>query len=726
MSAGQHRLDLDIDTHLEAARAAWRDGRRDQARRMWHIAVAAQPGVAAPYVNLAGAGSDGGKQEWLASVARTLRVGDPVLQRNLGVLAQQRGQTEKACRCLRRALLLAPDDTQSLGVLAKLPSGCEAGREADDERWSLRAALTDPGNEARWTAALTRLLHAGREREAMAWAAGIPIPVEAYSVALLRLVAHCLSLGAGTETIVPILDRLIRLDPYDVGSRIRKVIVERRRGNPASAIRHGRRAVLVVPGSIEAVGALASELVRGEQYEEAVALFRRQIKVNPERRPEALENLGAALVRLDAEAEAVTVLREALVCRPQSCVGYLNLSTIQLQSPDLDAAARYGRQAVITGSQSPDAHYSLGSIRRHQGKLEEARTLLNAATALEDRPAFRYVQAMLELGDGDPVAGLDRYEARWDIPNFSAYRKLGSEPTLTLPVWQGEIRPDATLAIWGEQGVGDELWFAGYLSWAVRRVGRVVLEVAENLVPLFTRSFPEVEVRARYGEGTEAAMAAADLQIPLGGLMRLCGAAIGPVPTGYLYPDPARIAQLHAMYRAGRPGGRVVGIAWRSVKPLRGRSFEAPLGEWGALFALDDTVFVSLQYGDVAEDVSLVAERFGRKLVCSPEIDAYRDLDGFAAQVAAVDHVVSIANSTVALAHGLGKRVEVIARTIQDDWRYARRAPATRWLPTAGVTWQTNGQDWATPIRQIAERIGGGGGGGPPPPGAGRGGRARG
>lgn len=706
MSAARRRLDLDIETHLEAARAAWRDGRQEQARRLWHIAVAAQPGVAAPYVNLAGAGSEDGKRDWLASVARTLTVGDPVLQRNLGVLAQQRGQTERACRCLRRALLLAPGDAQAMGILAKLPSGCEPGREADTVRWGLRAALTDPGNEARWIAALTRLLHAGREREATAWAASIPMPVEVYSAALLRLVAHSLSLGGDTEIIVPVLDRLISMDPYDVGSRIRKAIVERRRGNSVSAVRHARRAALVVPESMEAVGALASELVRGEQYEEAVALFRRVIRVNPERRPEALENLGAALAKLDAEAEAVAVLREALVARPRSCVGYLNLSTIQLQAADLGAAARYARRAVITGAQSPDAHYSLGSIRRHQGRLEEARTLLNAATAMEDRPAFRYVRAMLELGDGDPVDGLDRYEVRWEIPNFSAYRKLGSEPTLTLPVWRGELRPDATLAIWGEQGVGDEIWFAGYLSWAVRRVGRVVLEVAENLVPLFTRSFPEVEVRARYDEGTEAALAAADLQIPLGSLMRLCGAATAPVPTGYLHPDPAAVERLRASYRTDRPAGRVVGLSWRSVKPVRGRSFEAPLGDWGPLFALDDTVFVSLQYGDVADDVRLVAERFGRTLVRSPEIDAYRDLDAFAAQVAAVDRVVSIANSTVSMAHGLGKPVDVIARTIQDDWRYARQAPATRWLPTARVTWQTDGRDWATPIRQIAGRIG--------------------
>ncbi len=123
------------------------------------------------------------------------------------------------------------------------------------------------------------------------------------------------------------------------------------------------------------------------------------------------------------------------------------------------------------------------------------------------------------------------------------------------------------------------------------------------------------------------------------------------------------------------------------------------------MFGLDDAVFVSLQYGDVADDVRLVRERFGVDLLVDPEIDAYRDLDALASQVAAMDTVVSIANSTVALAHGLGKRVHVIARNVQDDWRYARGAETSRWLPTARCVWQTDGRDWATPIAALSKRL---------------------
>lgn len=698
--------DPDIVAQLSEARGAWSAGRRDEARRRWRMVVAREPALAAPYVNLAGAeaGGDRGAGAWLESAARMLMVGDPAVARNLGVLAQRRGDTDAALGCLRRAAVLAPDDPATAGVMMKLPAGSEPGRDAI--RWSMRAVLSDPGQEASWVDLVVRLLHDGRAPEAAAWATRIPIPADAWSYKLLRLVAHAYSRTGYDAEAIPLLARLIGREPYDGSLHILQALVHRRTGDLEAAVRHARRGVLVAPGSLDTLAPLGAELARADRHAEAARLLRRALRIDPDRRAETVENLGAALLKLDDGEETGRVLREALVRRPHAPGGYLNASTLALQATDLDAASRYGRMAVIAGPWVADAHYNLGSIRRHQGRVAEARSALDAAVALDDKPMYRYVRAMLELGDGDPVDGLQRYAVRWDIAAFSASRRLGADPSLPLPVWQGEPRPDATLAVWAEQGIGDELWFAGYLAWAAGRVGRVVVEVAASLVGLLRRSFPDIDVRARYEDGTEAAIAAADLQIPMGDLMRLCGAATMPVPTGYLCPDPAEVERLAAVYRADRPDARVVGLSWRSVKPLRGRSFEAPLGDWGPLFALDDTVFVSLQYGDVAADVRLVAERFGRELVCSPEIDAYRDLDAFAAQVAAVDHVVSIANSTVAMAHGLGKCVDVVARTIQDDWRYARRAPVTRWLPTARIAWQTDGQDWATPIRQLAERIG--------------------
>jgi len=692
--------DTDPQALLDRARSAWREGRRDAAVRRWRMAVATAPALAAPYVNLAGAEAGAVAAPWIEAAAAALAVDDPVVARNLGVLAQGRGSSLRAARCLRRSLVLAPDRAASLRVFAKIP---EAEPADDPHRWWVRATVADPTSDASWVDLLKRLLSARLFNSAAQRAEAIPIAPRAWSSELLALVSHVFTRTARDAAALPLLDLLLERDPLQIRARSTRAALYRRTGDPARAVREARRAVLLAPDGFDALGSLATELAHADDYDRSTRLFRRCLLIAPDRRADILENFGAGLIKMPEGEEAGRVLREALVLKPTRAHCYMSLSSLGFQAQDLAYAGRYGRFSMIANHRLADARYNLAVLRRHQGRVAEARALFEEASALApERPTYRFARALLELGDGDPVDGLRRYESRWDVPSFSSWRKLGDKPTLPLPVWRGEPLPDATLAVWGEQGVGDELWFAGYLDWAVRRVGRVVLEVAAGVAEVLQRAYPTIDVRVRARPETDAAMAAADLQIPIGGILPLCGAGAGPVPTGYVVPDPDTVAGLRARYAAGRQGVRVIGLSWRSVKPVRLRSFEAPLDQWGPVFALADTVFVSLQYGDVGQDARLVRDRFGVELVVDEDIDAYRNLAGLANQVAAVDAVVSIANSTVAMAHAVGRPVGVAARIVQDDWRYARLSPTTRWLPTAHCAWQTEGGDWSAPLADLA------------------------
>ena len=60
--------------------------------------------------------------------------------------------------------------------------------------------------------------------------------------------------------------------------------------------------------------------------------------------------------------------------------------------------------------------------------------------------------------------------------------------------------------------------------------------------------------------------------------------------------------------------------------------------------------FVSLQYGDIASDLEVLQELAGGRVINDTEIDQLVDLDGFAAQIAALDAVVSISNTTIDMA----------------------------------------------------------------------------
>ncbi len=334
---------------LASARAAWAAGRRDEAARRWRMAAAVTPGDAAAYVNIAGTAAPASADTvWVERAAAAIAVGDPLVARNLGVLAQGRGEPERAARSVRRSLILAPDRGATLSVFARLPTVRRG--DAAPLRWSVRAAVSNPSVEAVWLDVLTRLCRAGRDAEASARADAIAIPMPSWSSELLALVAD---LGLRTDRLQRSADALALLTeraPDDVTFRtLRAVLLRRRRELPA-AVREGRRAAILRPDLFDCVGSAATAFGFNDQHPEAVRQFRRCLLIDPARRLDILENYGGSLVHTGALPAAARVLREALVRQPERPAGYMNLSSMRFQSGDLAAAVRLGEFALSGGA----------------------------------------------------------------------------------------------------------------------------------------------------------------------------------------------------------------------------------------------------------------------------------------------------------------------------------------------------------------------------------------
>jgi hypothetical protein len=78
------------------------------------------------------------------------------------------------------------------------------------------------------------------------------------------------------------------------------------------------------------------------------------------------------------------------------------------------------------------------------------------------------------------------------------------------------------------------------------------------------------------------------------------------------------------------------------------------LDDWAPLLCWREAGIVSLQYGDIEHDLEVLQDLADGRVIHDAEIDQLADLDGFAAQVAALDAVVSISNTTIDMAGMLG------------------------------------------------------------------------
>ncbi len=100
---------------------------------------------------------------------------------------------------------------------------------------------------------------------------------------------------------------------------------------------------------------------------------------------------------------------------------------------------------------------------------------------------------MIQLLMGDFENGWRSYRSRWQSIDHDTPMRAYPQP-----LWNGKKLPQGRLLLWGEQGIGDEIMFAGLVPDALRTGNSIVLDCEPRLRPLFARSFPEVEVISGY------------------------------------------------------------------------------------------------------------------------------------------------------------------------------------------------------------------------------------
>ena len=255
--------------------------------------------------------------------------------------------------------------------------------------------------------------------------------------------------------------------------------------------------------------------------------------------------------------------------------------------------------------------------------------------------------------------------------------------------------------------------FAGLLPEVLQALGpegRLTLAVEPRLVSLFQRAFPQARVGGHSTDKTEAhpvrrapgLAEPGDLWTPMGALLAPFRASLDAFParTGWLAPDPARVARWRD-WLASLPPGPKVGIVWKSLKlgGERRRAF-APFRAWAPVLAAPDAVFVSLQYGDASEEIAEAA-RAGVQIRSPPGLDLKDDLEEVAALCAALDLVIGFANAATQLAGAVGAPLWLLAPPATWTCLGTGRYP---WHPQARV-FHAPDFDWEQGMAAVAAAL---------------------
>jgi Flp pilus assembly protein TadD len=433
------------------------------------------------------------------------------------------------------------------------------------------------------------------------------------------------------------------------------------------------------------------------QFSEAEQVYLQALAIDPHH-PDALHLLGMIAYQTGRDEAAVELIRKAIAIKGDAASYHSNLGNVlQSQGKLAEAGACYQR-ALVLKPDLAEVHLNLGNIFKSQGDVDSSLACYRRALSLNPASAEAAVaESMALLLKGDFAAGWKNFERRWQTEDYDTQMR-----TYAQPLWSREQLASGSLLIWGEQGIGDEIMFAGLIPDTMRTGNRCTLDCDARLKPLFARSFPGIDVVSGADPASHPELEIA-AQLPSGslpGLFRNSTAAFEATTSPYLVADPSAQNQFRARYADGR---KLVGLAWHTKNRKSGHSRSVDLTRLAPLFNRPGIRWINLQYGD-RDWLDEQTAAANAPILIDPEVDQLSNIDDFAAQIAAMDLVLTIDNSTAHLAGALGVPTWVLL-PFAPDWRWQLDCTDSPWYPTLRLFRQPKLGDWQPVVRDVASAL---------------------
>ena len=263
-------------------------------------------------------------------------------------------------------------------------------------------------------------------------------------------------------------------------------------------------------------------------------------------------------------------------------------------------------------------------LARYAEEQNDARLMRTLAKALWRLGEYRRATA-LHLAGRQLSRGVDPMD--WDGGNISDKHLLISLPGRDL---------------------GSTILLSLAVPHAARQAARTTVVTLPRLVPLFDRSFDTVEVVAPDAVGGDGAY---DKRASSRHLAALTPQAPGAKDFAFmpLVPDRGLVHAFRETYR--RSGsGPLIGISWGSKNHHK---VVPGFADWRDFLRTTPATFVSLQYGDIVPALRRLRRGVPYPLIYDETVDQLKDMDLFAAQVAAMDAVITIPNTCAHLTGAL-------------------------------------------------------------------------
>ena len=581
------------------------------------------------------------------------------LQRAIGF--HQTGKLQQAELICQQILQIHPQHFTALHLLGVIAYQVENFEIAVD--LIQQAVKVDPNQSSCFFSLGLTLKKQGRLEEAINAYYKV-LEIEPKNAAAYNNLGNILGLSGQLEEAVDTYRKALEINPDDIRTYNNLSVVFQKQGKLAEAIDTYYKILEIDPTDVGVCRSLGMLLTEQGKLEEAIEAYYKVLEIDSTD-ARIYNNLGILLKEQGKFKEAIDAYCKALEIFPGYAEAYNNLGNVlQLQGNFEDAVVVY-KKALEINSQFSEAHKNLGMLLLLTGELEH---------------------------------GWEKYEWRWKCHDFPSENR-----NFPQPLWDGTGLSDKSVLVWTEQGVGDEIMFANMLDTLSWMAAEIITECEERLVPLFQRSFPKIQFVSREQKPNPILLDKdIDYQVPIGSLAQWLRKNESQFPKkgSYLSASSEKVSQLRDKYKGLTDDRFLVGISWKSINHGIEKEKSTILENWTPILSQPDCFFVNLQYGDIKQEIGEYYSSTGILIYTDQEINPLTNLDNFAAQISALDLVISISNTTVHISGALGKKVWTLLPYVP-DWRWMLKREDTPWYPTMKLFRQSQMNDW----RDVFQRV---------------------
>ena len=437
---------------------------------------------------------------------------------------------------------------------------------------------------------------------------------------------------------------------------------------------------------------LGITLVKLKKYNESILNFKLAIK-NDKKQEGFYVNLGNAYEKLKKFDKALLVYKQGLIVKENSSILFNQMGLIYFNQNNFVKASNYFRDSLKIDPKNKFTINNIGLINFEFSNFKSAYKYFNESISLDNSFSSAHFNiGLLYLLEENFLNGWPKYEYR-------SFKKKYPQITQSKSEWDGSDVTNKNLLILNEQGIGDNVQFARYISLIKKNNTKIILFVKNNFKSFYEKLdcvdiiVDEIENIPHF-----------DNYIFLMSLPNIFKKQkIFPPPLNFFFLKNENNKKWRSIFENYDKNLLKVGLVWQGdhINNRNDHKRSINLQKLVTLLKIKNINFFSLQKNFGNEQIKI--NKFNNLITHYDDIDKSPFEDTFCI-IDNLDLIISVDTSLAHISATLGKKTWIMLAKVP-DFRWGLKKTSTDWYKNVKLYRQNKINNWNFVVSNIAKDL---------------------